>query len=102
MFLIHARLGVPPGAGLPSGAASLFNSCALPGEGLEHLVVHEDPLGGAVVALFMLADDLDSAEATAAAICQRSLERAQLKHLTLLDCVSPLVTRYWEAMLGAD
>jgi hypothetical protein len=101
MFLIHARLGVPAGAPLPPGTASLFSSCARPGEGLEHLAVHEDAGGGAVVALFLLADDLRTAEATAAAICRRTLRERQLAHLTLLDCVSPLVGGYWEAMFAA-
>lgn len=102
MYLIHARLGVPPGVELPPETASLFSDCALPGEGLEHLVLHQDPRGGVVVGFFMTADDLDRAEAVAATICRRGLSDARLSGWTLLRCESPLVTRHYEHMLGPE
>jgi len=102
MYLIHARLGIPAGRELPHEAASVITSCARPGEGLEHLVVHPVPRGGAVVGLFVAAPDLARAEAVAWSICRRALRVPRLSGVTLLSCASPLVTAYYERLLAAE
>ena len=103
MYLIHVRLAVDPGRRLPAETALLINRCADPAEGLEHLVLHPDPLGGAVVGLFMTAADLDRAESVAEDICRRAVATVpQLRCLTVLNCGSPLFTGYYERLLAED
>ncbi len=103
MYLIHVRLVHDPGGGLPPETGTLITRCAAPCEGLEHVVVHPAPPCGAVVGLFVTADDLDRAEAVAETVCRRACTTIpQLRGLSVLSCGSPLLTDYYERLLTWD
>lgn len=68
----------------PTGIAGLIRAAASPRDRLEHLYVEQSPQGVHIV-LFVLAPDLDSAERTAAVLCERALAGVLGDHL-LVDC----------------
>ncbi|WP_309053180.1 hypothetical protein [Streptomyces sp.] len=93
MYLVHAHLRPPAQGGeLPSDVRALVHGCARPGEGVEHVSVHGDVPSAPVLGLFLLAESLARAEASAAAVCGRLLEsRPELSGWTLLRAEAPLI-----------
>ncbi|MER7761000.1 hypothetical protein [Streptomyces sp. NPDC097619] len=74
MYLVHAHVDPPDGGGtFPSELRTLLQELARPEDGLEHVSVHADAPEGPVVGLYLLADSLARAEATAAVLCTRLL-----------------------------
>lgn len=87
MYLLHVRLRSSVGAVPADRAWALFACCACETEGLEHVTVHADIPGSAVVGLFVSAENIEAAERFALAICRRALERhPELAVFTLVGC----------------
>ncbi|WP_411105046.1 hypothetical protein [Streptomyces sp. cmx-4-9] len=93
MYLVHAHVRPPDeGSELPPDLRTLLHGYARPEDGLEHVSVHADAPAGPVLGLYLLADSLAGAEATATALCTRLLagDRA-FAHWTLLRAEAPLM-----------
>ncbi|MFJ2897795.1 hypothetical protein ACIO87_23255 [Streptomyces sp. NPDC087218] len=102
MYLIHVRLGPPQGESLPSGVSELIQAVAVPGDGLEHVAVHPETAAGPVLGLFITADHLEAAEATAAALCLRAVGVCpDLRGFEVLAWHAEMVPQFYEHLAGA-
>ncbi|MGC0422786.1 hypothetical protein [Embleya sp. AB8] len=104
MYLIHARLRPRAGRALHDDTGTLVLSSARPGEGIEHVAFHPDAKPLPVLGLFVTADSLAAAEATALAVCRRAIrEQDALRGIDVVGCAAPLVTAYYEHLVyGRD
>ncbi|MFI7316908.1 hypothetical protein [Streptomyces venezuelae] len=99
MYLVHVRLDGPADVPLPTGTRAAVTSCAEPEDGLEHVSVDPDGLGGPVVGLFLTAPSLAVAERRAAALCSRSLAaHFPLAPFRMASCGVVLIPEFWDRM----
>ena len=74
MYLVHIHLGPhPAGRPLPDLAADVLQFCATDADRLELTCVHPDALPHPVIALFLIAESLATAEATAHDLWRRTV-----------------------------
>ncbi|MCX5206317.1 hypothetical protein OG897_33540 [Streptomyces sp. NBC_00237] len=103
MYLVHARLRAPDGAELSAERVPLFMCCGRDGEGLEHVSVHSDAVGGPVVGLYLTAPSLAVAEHSALAVCRRALSaHTELAGFAVVACGAVLVPQYWDRLALPD
>lgn len=96
MYLIHVGLQAPDGVSLPSDADVLVTTCAVPGDGLEHVSVHAEAAGGPVLGLYVSASGLRQAEEAATRLAVRTLAQSPaLAQFTLVTCGAALVPGPW-------
>jgi hypothetical protein len=84
----------------PTGIAGLVRAAASPRDRLEHLYV-EQSSHGIYIVLFVVAPDLDSAELTAASLCERALAGVLGDHL-MVDCAVRLIAPLADVFFQRD
>ncbi|MDH6132927.1 hypothetical protein P3T37_002313 [Kitasatospora sp. MAA4] len=100
MYLIHAQFAADSGAVFPEGAEDIARRCARPADRLEHVVLHPDAVGGAVLGLFLLSASLAEAEQTARDLSVRALETSpELLGFRLLSCRAAVPAAYYDRLL---
>ncbi|MGF1428630.1 hypothetical protein [Kitasatospora sp. LaBMicrA B282] len=104
MYLIHAALRAPrPGVPLPADTVELLFSVTRPDERVEHITVHDHADAGAVVGVYLLADQLTEAEAVVAELCRRAVATVPaLRDWTVPQVGAPLVAPFYERLLTAS
>ncbi|MEV6682699.1 hypothetical protein AB0N09_38420 [Streptomyces erythrochromogenes] len=101
MYLVHAELRSEAGAALPAHTDRLIAEAAHPGEGIEHVVVHEDVGFGSLVGLFVLAATVEDAERTAASVCGRVVRtQPELAGFQLRRCSARMVPGYYDRQIS--
>ncbi|WP_438484871.1 hypothetical protein [Streptomyces sp. S186] len=98
MYLVQARLRGAADAMLPPDVAARITRHAEAGTGLEHVTVHPEDKGEAVLGLFLVAASAEAAESAAWEICVRTLAGTpELDAFCLKSCrVSvPVVCLEW-------
>jgi hypothetical protein len=74
VYLVHTELlNRKAELCVPQNLADLLRDLALPGDGVEHVVIHPRPGHGLTVGVYLLADRLRVAEETAARLCLRAV-----------------------------
>ncbi|MEV4439618.1 hypothetical protein AB0K09_11430 [Streptomyces sp. NPDC049577] len=95
MYLVHASLRGPRRAEFPVHAGALVLSQADPLDRIEHVVTHAHAVPHPVLGLYVLAERLEDAEARAAGVCRRAVERCpELSGWELVSAQVPLLTLY--------
>ncbi|MFJ6621346.1 hypothetical protein ACIQOW_27710 [Kitasatospora sp. NPDC091335] len=108
MYLVHTALRPDsPGLALPPDARELLLAAALPGDRVEHLVVHPEAFPDPVLGVYLVADSLAEAEGRAAVFCGRVLAAVPgFEGWRAAGSGVPLVAAFYERLLsgpaGAD
>ncbi|MEU5386642.1 hypothetical protein ACFVT9_15695 [Kitasatospora cineracea] len=96
MYLVHARLRMPAGGGVPPGLAEMIHAHAREADALEHVSVHGEESGEVTVGVFSLAAGLAEAEERAADLLVRAVDlEPQLAGSAVLSVGAALVPGPW-------
>ncbi|MEU0598870.1 hypothetical protein ABZ484_11530 [Streptomyces sp. NPDC006393] len=96
MYLIHVRLEGPGSAAGRPDLATIVGSYAEKADGLEHITVHQRPPGDVTLGFFLLADDLATAEKTAAHLAGQAVSgHPELREFRILEAEAVLVPGPW-------
>ncbi|WP_224284807.1 hypothetical protein [Streptomyces sp. LS1784] len=104
MYLVHTVLRPDaPSRALPVDARGILLAAVLPGDRVEHLVVHPDALPDPVLGVYLVADSLAEAEGRAAAFCRRALAAVPaFAGWSAAGTAAPLVAPFYEHMLSDE
>jgi hypothetical protein len=104
MYLVHLHLrptGSSPPRVLPGRIASGLRAAARAEDGVEHVAVHEDARPYPVLGVYVVADRLEEAEASATRVWDRALASCpDLGGWALAEARTPLIAPFYEVVYG--
>jgi hypothetical protein len=103
MYLVHLRLrrtDASPVCALPEQIGAGVRAAARVEDCVEHVVVHGDARADLVLGVYVVADRIEDAEASAARVCRRALtSRPSLGGWVLIETRTPLIASFYEGFL---
>ncbi|MFV2197081.1 hypothetical protein [Nocardiopsis sp. LOL_012] len=92
MYLVHLTFLSPQHKRFPCDIREMIESASEPGDGLEHISVHQRAGADPVIGLFLRSHSLDDTERTASRLWRRTVEiHCELREYQLFRCEVPLI-----------